>query len=82
MNNVFLTGALQEILYLDPPSFLTNLPLLFDKPPKVPKKTLPGPKKMTDMTQKKSLALKYIEPPFFAKKRVQFGIVWPGQLHF
>ena len=41
----FLTGALQEILSLNPPSFLANLPLLFDKPPKVPKKDPPRAQK-------------------------------------
>ena len=40
------------------------------------------PKKWPTWPPKKSLALKYIDPPFLAKKRVQFGIVWPRQLHF
>ena len=53
---------------------LFGKPPLFGKPSKVPKKTLPGPKKVTDMTQKKSLALKYIDPPFFAKKKT--GPIW------
>ena len=64
----FLTGALQEILSLNPPSFLANLPLLFDKPPKVPKKTLPGPTKVTDMTPKKKPSFVIPIKNIFCKK--------------
>ena len=69
---------MQEILSLNPPSFLTNLPLLFDKPPKVPKKTLPGPKKVTDMTPKKKPCSEIYRTPLFCKKTgpIWYSLAW------
>ena len=44
MNNVFLTGALQEMLYLNPPSILGNPPHFWE--------TVQGPKKDLPRAQK------------------------------
>ena len=67
-----LTASLSRNIALEkhsknkiPPHFWET-PLIFGKP-------FPGPKRVTDMTPKKSLALKYIDPPFFCKKT---GPIW------
>ena len=44
MNNVFLTGALQEMLYLNPPSILGNPPHFWE--------TVQGPQKDLPRAQK------------------------------
>ena len=49
---------------------LFGKPPLFGKPSKVPKKTLPGPKKVTDMTQKKAF-LRHTHKNIFCKKNGQ-----------
>ena len=54
-----------------PPHFWET-PLIFGKP-------FPGPKKVTDMTPKKSLPSSYPLKTYFAKKMVQNGHLWPQQ---
>ena len=53
-------------VHMNPPSFLGTRP-------RSQKKTFPGPNKVTVMTPKKNLALKYIEPPLFGKMTGSIG---------
>ena len=70
---LFLTGALQEILYLNPPPYLGNPPPYSGNRPGVAKNALPGPKKVTDMTPKKKPCSEIYRPPLFCKKT---GPIW------
>ena len=80
--SLYLTASMSRNITLEkhskhkiPPHFWET-PLIFGKP-------FPGPKRVTDMTPKKKPCSEIYRPPLFCKKkRVQFGIVWPRQLHF
>ena len=76
---LFLTGALQEILYLNPPHILETPPI-FWKPSRGPKKYLPRAQK-SDLhdPKKKSLPSSYPQKIYFAKKMAQKGHLWPQQ---
>ena len=76
---LFLTGALQEILYLNPPPYLGNPPHILETVQGSQKIPPQGPKKWPTWPPKKSLPSSYPQKIYFAKKMAQKGHLWPQQ---